>query len=529
MTLRTMHGLAVCAVLGLLTLAASAKSPFAARMEPGRLDDRPVAHVTVDVPKGHFVYVESIEAQAADRSLSPEQAPAPVAHKDPFSGENTQVYDETVTLTYAMPADAEALTFTFQGCNDSVCFFPETHTFSVESIDPPSSAEPDAVPASPVFRERDAAAGYLAPDEFLAWLDAVEGKAVDAGHGLSGRLLAFARDPLSFYRASGLWLTAVLIVLGGLLLNLTPCVLPMIPINIAILGAGANASSRMRGFLLGGTYGLAIALVYGALGLFVVLTGSQFGALNASPWFNAAIAILFVVLALAMFDIVAIDFSRFQKAGGGRGRSPFFAAFSMGAVSALLAGACVAPVVIAVLILAGNLYGQGVGGGLLLPFLLGAGMALPWPFAGAGLSFLPKPGGWMVKVKYAFGVFILLMAVYYAHLAWTLGRGAPATPASEETSARVVRVNAEDPAALDAVLQQAFAQGRPVLLDFWATWCKNCLAMEKTTFKDPEVLRRLEPYVFIKVQAEQPSRPPTRDVLERYGVQGLPTYVALKP
>src|SRR6185312_7546622 len=100
-------------------------------------------------------------------------------------------------------------------------------------------------------------------------------------------------------------------------------VLPMIPINLAIIGAGVKAGSRSRGFLLGAAYGGAMAIVYGILGLVVILTAGAFGTINASPWFNAAIAIVFVVLALAMFDVLVIDFSRFagsaSRSGSGKG------------------------------------------------------------------------------------------------------------------------------------------------------------------------------------------------------------------
>ena len=81
-------------------------------------------------------------------------------------------------------------------------------------------------------------------------------------------------------------------------------------INLAIIGAGAQAGSRGRGLLLGATYGAAMAVVYGVLGVFVILTAGTFGTINSSPWFNLAIAVLFVVLALAMFDVIVIDFSR---------------------------------------------------------------------------------------------------------------------------------------------------------------------------------------------------------------------------
>jgi hypothetical protein len=82
---------------------------------------------------------------------------------------------------------------------------------------------------------------------------------------------------------SGLWALIGLILIGGLALNLTPCVLPMIPINLAIIGAGARASSRGRGFALGAAYGAGIALTYGILGLAAALTGARFGALNSVP------------------------------------------------------------------------------------------------------------------------------------------------------------------------------------------------------------------------------------------------------
>ena len=92
----------------------------------------------------------------------------------------------------------------------------------------------------------------------------------------------------------------------------------------------------------------------------------------------------------------------------------------MGAVAALLAGACVAPVVIQVVLFSSDLYATGTRVALALPFVLGLGMAIPWPFAGAGMAALPKPGAWMVRVKQAFGVVILATAAYYGHLAYTL-------------------------------------------------------------------------------------------------------------
>ncbi|MCX6998285.1 MAG: thioredoxin family protein, partial [Kiritimatiellaeota bacterium] len=177
---------------------------------------------------------------------------------------------------------------------------------------------------------------------------------------------------------------------------------------------------------------------------------------------------------------------------------------------------CVAPVIITVLLQSSQLYGQGQPAGLLLPFLLGVGMALPWPLAGAGLSFLPKPGGWMTKVKYVFGALILALAAYYGFEAYQLFR--PAADGSNTTAQDFAR-------QLDA----AHAAGRPVFIDFWASWCKNCTVMEATTFKDPDVRQKLAAFATIKYQAEQPSDPPAKEILDRYGAVGLPTFVILTP
>ena len=193
--------------------------------------------------------------------------------------------------------------------------------------------------------------------------------------------------------------------------------------------------------------------------------------------------------------------------------------------AALLAGACVAPVVIAVLLLATHFYQTQPGFALLLPFLLGVGMALPWPFAGAGLSFLPKPGRWMEKIKIGFGILILLFAFYYGSLSW---QGFGFTPTSITSTSEHEQVWADAPEALDEIRAEAAAAGQPLFLDFWASWCKNCKAMDERTFADPEVADRLQKYRFVKVITEDPTEPNTQALMERFGVQGLPTFIVIK-
>jgi thiol:disulfide interchange protein len=510
--------------------------------------------LTVEAPSGvtvrHLIY-----PKPSDFAQAGQPQPLAVFEHEFVTGAELAIASDAPTGDLVIPGRLR-----YQACDDRVCFAPQTATFewrvrvvpagtaasagshgdvfarlsegrvtqpgtapTTRSIGPSQPTPPvsdtsaggeaDVLKTLDRFTVLGTTGGYLAPADFLQFVRDAEAGVTQAG-------LLDGRGPLAIL---------LIVLLGGLALNLTPCVLPMVPINLAIIGAGAKAGSRQRGFLLGLAYGAAMALVYGVLGLVVILTAGTFGTLNASPWFNLGIAVLFVVLALAMFDVILIDFSTLARGPdtqGKRGSLPL--AFVMGGVAALLAGACVAPVVIQVILFSSSLYAGGTTIALALPFVLGLGMALPWPLAGAGMAWLPKPGAWMVRVKQVMGLLILATAVYYGYLAWTLFENRRVDAGAVSRSVQD-KLQAGWTSSLAAGLAQAEREQKPVLIDFWATWCKNCLTMDATTFEDADVKAALDRFVKVKVQAEDPDAEPAKSLLSRFKSVGLPTYVILRP
>ncbi|HZP48471.1 MAG TPA: thioredoxin family protein [Vicinamibacterales bacterium] len=460
----------------------------------------------------------------------------------------------TIGVQVTLPANTAAGPLTipgrlrYQACDATLCYAPTTAPIEWK-LDIVAAAAPVATTADPLFASIKFGSGDTGsvrpPDRGappradtavdLSALDRFEVAGTTGGYQGSTDFLKFIHDAEAGVKQRGMFegrgpiAILLLVLIGGLALNLTPCVLPMIPINLAIIGAGAQASSRGRGFLLGTAYGGAMAVVYGILGLVVILTAGSFGTINSSPWFNLGIAVLFVVLGLAMFDLLLIDFSQYAgNVGTGASKGSVVLAFSMGAVAALLAGACVAPVVIQVVLFSSNLYATGTKIALALPFCLGIGMAIPWPIAGAGLAALPKPGMWMVRVKQAFGVFILATAAYYGYQSYELF-------ANRWVDASAVSASVDEQlkegwhASLTEGLAAAQRDGKPVLIDMWATWCKNCLTMDKTTLQNADVRSALSGYVKVKFQAEDPDQPPAKPMMQRFDAVGLPAYVILKP
>ena len=495
--------------------------------------------VKFSVPDGYYLYADKIKValkQPSNILLVPYNIPEPVKKTDPFFHKILLVYDQNFSARYKVnnlkPDEYLDIEVYYQGCDQKLCFMPESKRFQLTLLKENSSQQNNLQDFKPIlddiktgwkqhveaFEVSKRLVGYVNAKKFLNFLDLKKSDPAESSSGLLER-----------FNQGSIYLSLFLILLGGVALNFTPCVLPMIPINIAIIGAGARAGSKIRGFFTGLVYACGIAIAYGIVGGVVVITGSTFGALNSSPWFNLGIALIFIILALAMFDVFTIDFSRFQPLGHSTKNKGFFIIFFMGGVSALLAGACVAPVIIAVLVFASQIYSQGNFFGLFMPFFLGVGMGSPWPFAGAGLSLLPRPGKWMLFIKRMFAIIILLSGFYYGHLAYSIYKTAQGRNKtfSGDSSVKIHHKGWYN--NLGQALEVAQKESKPLLIDFQASWCKNCTAMENTTLKNKLVHENLKPFIKLKFQAEQPDSKKIKEVLNYFGVMGLPTFLILEP
>lgn len=474
---------------------------------PSISNDNKLLSIFFSIEPDSYIYENSISAKLQDGSSLTKYG-GDLPNSSPQL--DSPVFDKNFTLIYSLPQNTPfplSFSIEYQGCKNDICLLPASKSFTLNANS--VSAEPDVKNHgnSILLHDFDILGnngGFISTNDFIEWADLAE----------QGNIQQTNNPLLLIFNKFGIWLAMFMLVPLGILLNLTPCVLPMIPINLAIIGAGGKNNSKWQGLTRGLIYGMGMAVSYGILGLVTVLTGSRFGAINSSPWFNWGIALVFIILSLAMFDIFSIDFTKWRK-GGKAGNTAGI--FILGAVAAILAGACVAPVLIWALLLATDLYSQGRSIGLALPFILGIGMALPWPVLGAGMAKIPKPGMWMIRIRQALAILILAFAVYYAWSGFKL----------LSNSSRSTKEGWHN--TLQEAIDDAKINHKPLFIEFWGLSCKSCEAMDKMTFPDKKVIQRMENWSKVAIQADAKDNSVTAALVKELNIVGVPTCVIAKP
>ncbi len=484
--------------------------------------------------------------------------------EDEFFGRQ-QVFHEGVSVSIPVsraPGGALGLPIVvgLQGCADKgLCYPPEKRRFKV-SLPATGSAVEGGLTDRSVDRASSASA------------------AAQAG-GMPG--FVSEQDRLAeLIRTGNLSLVLATFFGLGLLLAFTPCVLPMVPILSGIIaGQGSHVTTR-RAFALSLSYVLGMAVMNTLAGVAAAAAGQQIQALFQQPWIIVLFSLIFVVLALSMFGLFTIqmpaslqtrlsDVSNRQRAG------TFGGVAVMGALSALIVSACVAPPLFAALAVIAQT-GDMVRGGSAL-FVMSLGMGVPLLVIGTSAGrLLPKAGGWMDTVKKFFGVLMLAVAAWmlsrlvedrWSLLLWAIPASIGAALLFSEVKARSVTgwvmrglgavlglyalaliagvfLGGRDPLApipqfakpektlqftviktvddLDRAIAAAAADGRPAMLDFYADWCVSCKEMERYTFTDAAVQAALANAVLLKADVTANDEA-DQALLRRFEIFGPPT------
>jgi thiol:disulfide interchange protein DsbD len=358
----------------------------------------------------------------------------------------------------------------------------------------------------------------------------------------------------------GVWIGLPAVFLGGLALNLTPCVYPMIPVTLAFFSSQARGATT-RSVLLAGCYVLGLSLMYALLGLVAAKTGALFGSWLQQPAVLLGGAAVIVLLSLSLFGWYDLRLPSVVTRRLGQASAGLWGAVAMGAAVGVIAAPCVGPFVLGLLVLVGQL-ADPVQGWLLF-FMLGLGMGSPYLVLGMAAHRavrLPKAGSWLVWTKKALGAVLLGVALFlvnpllapgvarwvaagvlaaaglylgwlepsaragrwWPRARWLIGAacllGAAAVVWPTSSAARVAWTPYSE-----AALEQAQRAQRPILIDVYADWCLPCVEMEHVTFRRPEVAQALEGVATLRLDATRGISPDGERLLERYRVFGAPT------
>ena len=396
--------LVVAMFLGLVVMPATAAEDFlppeqAFRFEAHALDARNV-EIVFTVADGYFLYREQF-AFAADNSgvhLGAAQIPAGKIKFDETFAKNVETHRGRVVIRVPVEAapPAFALTVTSQGCADAgLCYPPMQSTARVQLV----GFGGDGQVSVQVVRGNATAANSSA-----STLPSIAPNAIGGDSGIDGAL-----------RSGRWWPVLSVFFIAGLLLSLTPCVLPMLPIlSSIIVGQSVGRTSRARGLGLALAYSLGMALVYTALGVAAGLAGEGLAAALQNPWVLSGFALMLATLSMSMFGFYELQLPASLRnrlsAGAGRFKSGQWAGvFAMGGLSALIVSPCVAAPLAGALLYISQTRDVMLGGSAL--FALAAGMSVPLLLVGASAgALLPRAGAWMESVKRFFGVLLLGVA-----------------------------------------------------------------------------------------------------------------------
>ena len=459
-----------------------------------------------------------------------------------------QSFQAQIALENTDPAKPLVLNATYQGCSDNgLCYPPIEKAISVDLTQTVSAA---TAPLTPVSTTSDNETSKIA----------------------------------SLFRNGSFWLIVSFFFGAGLLLSLTPCVFPMIPILSGIIVGRGHKITHVHAFILSLAYVLGMAITYAIAGIAAGYSGNLISSALQTPWVLGGFAAIFVLLSLAMFGLYELQLptalqSKLSDTSNKLHGGHLSGVFAMGALSAVIMGPCVAAPLAGALLYISQTHDAVLGGTALFVLALGMGAPLLLIGTSAG-ALLPRAGAWMEAVKRFFGVMMLAMAIWivspvipvsaqmllwaallifaaiflhaldplpHTALGWhKVGKSVGifalllgvAFLVGALSGARDIlrplgnigRASAEVPASLqfdriktgaDLDARIAAAKGKTVMLDFYADWCVSCKEMERLTFSDAGVQARLKNAVLLQADVTA-NDAADKTLLQRFQLFGPP-------
>lgn len=480
---------------------------------------------------------------------------------DKFSKKERSGIAGTATLTAHIEAPSRflkkhgkmKLELTYQACSDQFCLFPTTKVIEVPITVTMVEGEP----------RLESATGSLpsTPSTF------------------------FGTDNFNKYLGSGMLAGLLFVFLAGIFTSFTPCIFPMIPITLAVLGNHSNERSRLVNFITSCVYVLGIATTYSILGLIAASSGSLFGAALGNPYVLAVVCVIFLTMALSMYGLFELQVPAFvrNRLGTGKQKQSLGGAYLTGLFAGIVASPCVGPVLVAILTYVASTQNRLMGFLYLFVYALGLGLIfIVLGLSNQVLKALPRSGPWMNSFKFILGTLMLTAFYYYLELllpgrwfdaalgvglvilasvygAFMAVKNAPPLRRIQKGLMQAVlfigfgslviaafdlrpyiRSNFIATDSLNRIqklnwqpysqqaLDDAAKKQKPVIIDFWADWCAACHELEEQTFTDIRVRAVAENFVLLKFDATQDSEE-LRALKKKYSIQGLPTVIFINP
>src|SRR3989339_690408 len=527
--------------------------------------------VTFTIAPNHHIYKDQVKIESGDSArftVASTELPAGKIRYDQFLEKEVEDYVGQVQVKSFLQVSkdiptgsyAVKLKVHYQGCSDKVCFAPKAEEFTL-----PVQVE---LAKAGVSKTQEA--------EKIPTVSKPGGKVESTGIQKT-------------IESRGIFVSLIIIFLAGVGLSFTPCVYPMIPITVAVIGGQAAgdqtmARSPLKAFFRSLIYVLGISIVYSAMGVAAASTGSLFGTALQSPWVIGFVVAVFVGLALSMFGVYYLQVPSFISDRLGTGtRKGFIGVFVMGLVSGIVASPCIGPALASLLVYIASTGNKFLGFWMLFVFAWGIGVLLIvlGTFSGA-IKSLPKSGVWMETVERIFGLLLIGAALYYLSfiiserafiiilglflivtavfsggfdrltyestafqrakrafgiIAFIFGayflvghfviKGFILPPFSATTPGQsvVAQEKIDWVMSEEEGLKQARADGKVAMIDSWALWCAACMEFEKLTYTDPEIIKESKKFVNIKIDSSKTDDPKVKQLWDKYGVVGLPTLI----